>query len=160
MASRNTGKSVKMSIPVEGAEHIKEAFRDLPDTAKNTLRQQGTVLASGQAAKIRARAEADSAQSRLIAPSIRAGINQDFPAVMVGGSGHVAGHADVQYSDVVFGAEFGGKKTILTQQFRPHKGKQGYFLFPQMREDAQDLIDAYVDAIDRVLDGMRIGERT
>ena len=159
MASRNHGKSLKMNIPVEGAEHIKSAFNELPGTAQETLRRQGTVLASGMAKEIADEARADSKQSALIAPSIRAAVNQDFPAIMVGGSGQVAGHPDVQYSDIVFGAEFGGQKQVLTQQFRKHRGKQGYFLFPTMRENAQEIIDAYADALDRVLEDLRLMER-
>ena len=49
--------------------------------------------------------------------------------------------------DSFFGFEFGGGKRPRTQQFRPHLGTQGYFLYPTVRREAKGLEGRVADAI-------------
>jgi hypothetical protein len=83
------------------------------------------------------------------------------------------------YGDVFFGAEFGGSRGSIaasmgagvgetvayrqggrtrystnrgsTRQFPPHRGREGYFLFPTVRSMRQEITNRYFDALDRAL---------
>lgn len=51
-----------------------------------------------------------------------------------------------------FGFEFGGGERPGTRQFRPHLGKQGYFLYPTVRREAKGLEDRVAQAIERAFE--------
>lgn len=52
------------------------------------------------------------------------------------------------------GAEFGGRGRATTQQFQPWRGSgsgAGYFLFPTIRRDSEQINTTYRAALDRVI---------
>lgn len=83
------------------------------------------------------------------------------------------------YGDIFFGAEFGGSRgsiaasmgaqkgesvryrdrwklrtstfTARTSQFPPHKGREGYFMYPTIRSMNAEIGRRYLDALDRAL---------
>jgi hypothetical protein len=57
----------------------------------------------------------------------------------------------VTRGDVFFGAEFGGGATPRTKQFLRHRGRSGYFFWPTVRKEKQNIANEYLAAIDRVL---------
>lgn len=57
----------------------------------------------------------------------------------------------VTRGDVFFGAEFGGGRTPTTKQFLRHRGKAGYFFWPTVRKNKNNIATEYLNAIDRVL---------
>jgi len=84
----------------------------------------------------------------------------------------------VTRGDVFFGAEFGGGKhgssnrTVAgaksragtemgrkgggrTTQFLRHRGKSGYFFWPTVRKNKENIAKVYLDAIDKVLDNLK-----
>ena len=84
----------------------------------------------------------------------------------------------VTRGDVFFGAEFGGGKhgssnrTVAgaksragtemprkgggrTTQFLRHRGKSGYFFWPTVRKNKDNIAKEYLNAIDRVLDNLK-----
>jgi hypothetical protein len=60
----------------------------------------------------------------------------------------------VTRGDVFFGAEFGGGARPNTRQFLRHRGRSGYFFWPTVRKHKADIADAYLGAIQKVLDGL------
>ena len=60
----------------------------------------------------------------------------------------------VTRGDVFFGAEFGGGARPTTRQFLRHRGRSGYFFWPTVRKHKADIADAYLGAIQKVLDGL------
>jgi len=60
----------------------------------------------------------------------------------------------VTRGDVFFGAEFGGGARPTTRQFLRHRGQSGYFFWPTVRKHKADIADAYLGAIQKVLDGL------
>ena len=60
----------------------------------------------------------------------------------------------VTRGDVFFGAEFGGGRSPTTKQFLRHRGKSGYFFWPTVRKNKNNIAKEYLDAIGRVLDKM------
>jgi hypothetical protein len=84
----------------------------------------------------------------------------------------------VTRGDVFFGAEFGGGKhgssnmTVAgaksragtemhrkgvgrTTQFLRHRGKSGYFFWPTVRKNKDNIAKVYLDAIDKVIDKLK-----
>ena len=57
----------------------------------------------------------------------------------------------VTRGDVFFGAEFGGGATPRTKQFLRHRGRSGYFFWPTVRKEKENIANEYLEAIDRVL---------
>jgi hypothetical protein len=57
----------------------------------------------------------------------------------------------VTRGDVFFGAEFGGGRSPTTKQFLRHRGKAGYFFWPTVRKNKNNIATEYLNAIDRVL---------
>jgi hypothetical protein len=57
----------------------------------------------------------------------------------------------VTRGDVFFGAEFGGGATPRTKQFLRHRGRSGYFFWPTVRKEKENIAKEYLAAIDRVL---------
>lgn len=49
------------------------------------------------------------------------------------------------------GAEFGGRGRPTTQQFKPWLGTTGYFLYPTIREHAEDILEPYENALERLI---------
>lgn len=53
---------------------------------------------------------------------------------------------------MILGAEFGGGGRPTTRQFPPHRGPDGYMLFPEVREHEDEIVDIMGKPIDEVLD--------
>lgn len=49
--------------------------------------------------------------------------------------------------DVVYGAEFGGRRSPNTMHLKPHLGTTGYALWPTLREREAETLEAYADAV-------------
>jgi Holliday junction resolvase RusA-like endonuclease len=61
----------------------------------------------------------------------------------------------VTRGDVFFGAEFGGGARPRTQQFLRHRGRKGYFFWPTVRKEKDNIAKEYLDAIQRVLNTLK-----
>lgn len=143
MSRRKTGLTI--TIDHKDAGPLLDAFSELPREMKTAVRDASELIADTEATRLRSAAIADSKQSALIAPSITSK-RADYPTIVAGGTGRIPGH-DARYSDILFGAEFGGRKYRTTQQFRPHTGREGYWLFPTLRDDMDDIMATYGAAI-------------
>lgn len=54
----------------------------------------------------------------------------------------------VRANDIFFGAEFGGRRRPTTQQFLPHRGRTGYFLYPTARANSRNYMERWGKAIE------------
>lgn len=61
----------------------------------------------------------------------------------------------VTRGDVFFGAEFGGGATPRTKQFLRHRGRKGYFFWPTVRKEKNNIAKEYLDAMQRVLNTLK-----
>ena len=57
----------------------------------------------------------------------------------------------VTRGDVFFGAEFGGGARKNTDQFLRHRGRSGYFFWPTVRKEKQNIAAEYLNAIRTVM---------
>lgn len=135
---------------------------DLPEDVRIALIGRIEVVNEDIADEARRRATAQGGVAALVAPSIKA-IKGKNPTVRMGsrkklprsGNGWARARKGKRQTigDVVFGAEFGGggQETTpdggSTLQFKPHRGNEGFFLFPTVRENMGRIVDACADAI-------------
>lgn len=125
------------------------------------------------------KANASTEQERLVAKAIVTGYDR-VPQIKVRKTAaYVSGSrpnrrrseaAKVKAIDVWYGIEFGGGKYGkgnpkprkmyrdgttkgggYTTQFRPHKGRQGYFFYPTVRKEGDNIERLYGEAIERTL---------
>ena len=61
----------------------------------------------------------------------------------------------VTRGDVFFGAEFGGGARPTTRQFMRHRYRSGYFFWPTVRKEKENIAREYLDAIQKVLDTLK-----
>jgi len=118
----------------------------------------------------------ESTRDRLVARGIETRIGDAVNRVLADEpAATLAGIFTVAYSarfviDVFFGTEFGGgkhgkgnpapRKSFrdgstkgggYTKQFRPHRGRQGYFFYPTVRDEGDTIERLYGEAVQRVL---------
>lgn len=159
MATGKRGR-VTIKLQAEGAERLLSGFADLPQTLQNTVSDRSVLIAQTEVRNLQQAARGDTAQAKLIAPSIKVTTAAGgFPAFTAGGSGRIPGGDGARYGDVFFGAEFGGQNSRATMQFRPHQGKTGYWLFPTLRSDMDEIVAAYEVALDQAENSVFGGDR-
>jgi hypothetical protein len=71
-----------------------------------------------------------------------------------GGGSHGSGNLTVAGAKSRAGTEMPRKGGGRTTQFLRHRGKSGYFFWPAVRKHKGDIADAYLSAIQNVLDGL------
>lgn len=153
--------SLSIGVEVEGLPSMWKRLNALPKTAQQEMREAAMAIADDEAARIRNAASSDSRQAAAIAPFIKARRDR-VPAISAGGKRRAGVSGGALAGEIFFGAEFGGqhhkartttgrgggfviKRT--TMQFRPHRGHEGYFFFPTLREDQDRMLDRYEMAL-------------
>jgi hypothetical protein len=71
-----------------------------------------------------------------------------------GGGSHGSGNLTVAGAKSRAGTEMPRRGGGRTTQFLRHRGQSGYFFWPAVRKHKADIADAYLDAIQKVLDGL------
>lgn len=126
---------------------IDPAFRrvivKLPPYVADALDDVSTEVSGRVAELIRAAAEGDSAQMRMVAPSIKA-VKRGYPGIQVGGRARIPGRR-ARFSDVFFGANFGSHQH---RQFRkPRKGGD-YVVFQVLHGQTGWMVQTYQTAVE------------
>jgi len=166
---------IERTIP--GLNQFLRDARKLGPEFNKALRQGSIDVADHVVEKTKA--NANTQQERMVAkalqarpdriPKIRVNSSRGFPATGRPNRGRSQA-AKVKAIDVWFGIEFGGGKygkgnptprrsyadgsTVgggYTTQFRPHKGRNGYFFYPTVREEGREIERLYGEVIEKVL---------
>lgn len=132
------------NVTVTGVNETLSAFNRLPKEANQTLRERTKELAAVLAADAQSAGGASDAQSAAVAPTVRARKDR-IPKVAAGGAKRVASTRTPAHK-IFFGAEFGAN----LPQFRPHKGREGYWLWPTIREGTEETARVWQDILDEV----------
>lgn len=137
------------AVQVEGLAELSRALKQLEDIeSRREIRMANKTAADYVAGHARDRAYSLGSTAGHVAPSIKASAGYQSAGVAFGGSGF----------PMAMGAEFGGQRRKTTQQFEPWRGSDsdaGYFLYPTIRERADEIVEPYKDAIQELL--ARIG---
>ena len=135
-------------VRVEGVASTLSALRKMPIDFRKAAKDAAENISITEAAKIVRNAH--TRQQQLAAQSVRARRGQT-PSIAAGGGIRVHSRKrSVRAGDVFFGAEFGGRGRPTTQQFPAHRGRQGYFFWPTIRDDAEAITRQWETALDAI----------
>jgi hypothetical protein len=142
------GKALVINVKIDGLRETMRAFRGLPKDASAELRDAAGEIADDMVGWIRNAAENDSAQSALMAGTVKV-VRDRVPAITVGGSTRVGRNRAPAYK-ILFGANFGSRSM---RQFRPWAGQgQDYFIFSNIEGHAKEIEARWLDAADKIID--------
>lgn len=130
--------SLTVNMTVVGARETLAAFRRLPREASDSLRERSTQLAVALASHVAGAARGDSAQSALMAPTVKARRDR-IPSIQAGGTTRVGSNRVPAYK-ILFGSEFGARTLA---QYRPHVGRGSYWLFRAVEERETEIATAW-----------------
>lgn len=138
--------TLTLRVEITGVRETLRAFRQLPRDANNELRTRTMALAETVADRVRAASRADSPQSALLAPTVKARRDR-VPVIQVGGATRVGRNRKPAYK-VLFGSEFGA--TYL-RQFRPHVGSGSYWFFKTVDSQKVEIDRTWNEIADDVI---------
>lgn len=128
-------------VNVEGLAQLRKDLKAVSDAAPRELRQAHVDVAQMVAGDAQGRAYGLGGVAAKTAPTVRASGTQAGAAIALGGPS----------APWAAGAEFGGQGRPTTQQFRPHLGRTGYFVYPAIRDNAEDAERRELEAIDGLM---------
>lgn len=160
---------------IDGLQQFFKDIRKLPPEFTKELRK-GSVEVANHVVK-RTQARASTQQERAVAVALQARPDRVPKIAVASGRAFVSASrpnrrrkTKVKAIDVFFGTEFGGgkygkgnrtpRKSFrdgstkgggYTSQFRAHRGRQGYFFYPTVRDEGDTIERLYGEAVQRVL---------
>lgn len=145
---------------VEGAQR---AIATLPRELQKELRVASKDIASDIASEASDRARSQGGVAGIIARYIKARSDR-YPTVEMGSRTQLPPRSSPRRGshqrvvDLIYGAEFGGQGRVRTtaggstMQFRPHRGRRGYFLYPTIRDGGDVWLRRWLDALQSALE--------
>ena len=128
-------------VCVEGVAALRKALKAVSDQAPKELNEASKAVAAFVADDARSLAAGLGGVAAKVAPSVKGSGNARGGALTLGGTAY----------PMALGAEFGGRGRPTTQQFRPHKGRTGYFAYPAIRRNADEIESAYTEKLDDLM---------
>jgi hypothetical protein len=140
MASRT--QTVKtLDLQIEGLTELSRVLKGFPPDFRRELRAANKEVAFMEATRAKAAAYALGGVAAHVAPSIKASAGYTSAGVTFGGADYpMAG-----------GAEFGSYQYPQFEPWRGNSSDAGYFVYPTIRRDAEEIEHTYTEAIDRLL---------
>lgn len=129
------------TVNVEGLRELSKALKEMGPEFSREMRLANKEVASDVADKARGAALTLGGVAAKTAPTLKASAGATSAGVAVGGGNAPWGA----------GAEFGGGRRPTTKQFKPWRGNgpdAGYFLYPTIRENAEEIEAQYREALD------------
>lgn len=132
---------------------LRKALRAVPRDAQAELRKASLAIADRVAGLAAGRAITVGGVAKYVAPTIKARRDR-VPKVVMGGTKRLPGRTGKGQTvgDVMWGAEFGARRH---RQFRPWRGSgqgAGYFLWPTVRDQSDETIERYGEALLHAVD--------
>lgn len=138
--------SLKFNVKIAGVTETLAAFRNLPKEANDELRTATLELAKTLAAQVQQSARSEGRQAALMADTVKAARDR-VPVITAGGAKRVGRNKKPAYK-LLFGSEFGSAKR---KQYKPHRGRQGYWFFPIVEKEAPEIAKAWDDVAQTIL---------
>lgn len=143
---------IKMGIEIVGIKETMKLLKGMDKELSKQARQISFDITDQEANAIRDRAgRSGNRQSIMAARSVKAKRDR-VPTIQGGGSMRLSPSKGkkVPAEKVFFGAEFGGQGRKTTMQFRPHLGRTGYFFWPQLRDDTDQMFEDWSKALQKL----------
>lgn len=131
-------------VNVKGLSEIRKALKEVgPENAKEMVKV-GRDVAKDVATKARGKAQSLGGVAAKSATSVRPSAGATSAGVGFGGNS----------APWAPGAEFGGGRRPTTRQFEPWRGSgegAGYFVYPTIRANSDQIVESYQSGLDDVL---------
>lgn len=128
-------------VNVEGLAELRRALKAVSDQAPKELNAASKEVATLVADDARDDALGLGGVAAKVAPSVKPSGTARGAAINLGGPAY----------PMAAGAEFGGRGRPTTQQFQPHLGRTGYFVYPSIRRNAGQIEETYTGLIDDLM---------
>lgn len=145
-------QSLTMSMRIDGLKETLQAFNKLGKDANKELREAAFELSQTLATRVQSAANSAGPQAALLASTVKARRDR-APFIEVGGTKRV-GSNKVPAFKVLFGSEFGSNNL---KQFKPHRGRMGYWAFPTVEANASEISAAWTKVADKLIDDFSQG---
>jgi hypothetical protein len=153
-------QALTVKVRITGLRETLKKFRGLPKDASKELRTETLRLSEFLTLKAKAAGFAQGRQSGVVAGTIRAQKDR-VPAVVMGGTKRLGRNKAPAYK-IMFGAEFGmnarsgwyAKPRYADspgRQYRPHRGRAGYFFFPTVEQSQSEVAAAWNKVADDIV---------
>lgn len=140
------GASSDVTIQVSGVRALLKALSKIDKELQSGVRDASAEIAQDLVSG--AQSAAQTPLQALAASGLK--VKRDRVPVVKVGSNMV--RPGVRERDIFYGAEFGGGKRPTTQQFLPHQGKRGYFLYPTARANGKRYAAMWIGAVDKAFE--------
>lgn len=130
----------RQSLYIEGLDETLRKFRALPKDVKKGADEQVRAVAKFVAEETR-KAASTPAERKAMST-----IKSQKASVSLGGGGKKS-----RPGNMALGTEFGGRGRKTTMQFRPHRGRDGYFFWPTIRANSSKIKQMWDDLVDDLL---------
>lgn len=127
-------------VRVEGLRDLDRALKELGPDARDSLKATAKDVAETEAGRVKAAASGMGGVAAKAAASIGARSSFQSAGLAFGGGSY----------PYAAGAAFGGQGRSTTMQFKPWV-RGGYFPFPQISSDSDEITDRFVDAVNKVI---------
>jgi hypothetical protein len=128
-------------VNVEGLAELRRALKAASDAAPKELNAVSKDVATLVADDARGKAAGLGGVAAKVAPSISPSGTARGGAITLGGTSY----------PMALGAEFGGQGRPTTQQFKPHLGRTGYFVYPSIRANSDRIESEFSEKIDDLM---------
>jgi len=139
--------TLTVGVKIGGLREALTAFRELPKEANDALRDEALKLSQELAVDVQSAARSEGHQAALLAQTVKA--KRDRVPVITAGGTTKLGHNRKPAYKLLFGSEFGSSRL---KQYKPHRGRQGYWFFPVVEKQADKIAAGWQDAAQRVID--------
>lgn len=159
MAGRTATLSLAASAP--GWESSIRAMKALPRSLKTEVSRRGRTLAEPMAREIRAEGKSQGSHAGRVADTVKSGMKGGVPTVTAGGLPFTMGsewgggrRRTTYYSHSRLGRRYLIVQRATTQQFRPYRGRQGYWFTPtaQHGRGRDAVLKAWAELVDQVVE--------
>jgi hypothetical protein len=128
-------------VNVEGLAELRRALKAVSADAPKELNAAAKEVAAFVADDARSTAAGLGGVAAHVAPSIKPSGTARGGAINLGGAAY----------PMALGAEFGGRGRPTTQQFQPHLGRTGYFVYPTIRRDGDRIESEFSEKLDDLM---------
>lgn len=126
-------------IGYEGLNQLNRDLKAISKDAQSELKKANVTVATEEGTRAQRAAFSLGGVAAHVAPGVSGGGGNAWAGIRLG------------TDPAALGAEFGGQGRPTTQQFQPFRGKQGYFLFPTIRRDNEEITRTWTESIEALM---------
>jgi hypothetical protein len=137
--------AVSSGVGFEGLSQLNRDLRAIGPEAQKELKETNIAVAKTEGGRAQSAALSVGGVAAHVAPSVKGGGSTTWAGVKFGGAAY----------PMAMGAEFGGQGRPTTQQFQPWRGSggdAGYFVYPTIRRDADQIREGYASSVDKIME--------